>query len=81
MTLGVVSHLNNSFPIASGGARRPETFSKTAIYCHLLPFRRRKTVASVAFVAYSSADADPRRPRAENCEQSHEDPSDDATEG
>jgi hypothetical protein len=31
---GFVNHLKNSLSIASRGARRPETFPKTAIYCH-----------------------------------------------
>jgi hypothetical protein len=38
VTLGLVGRLQNSLPIASLGARLPETFPKTAIYCHLLPF-------------------------------------------
>jgi hypothetical protein len=39
----------NSLSIASrGGARRPETFPKTATYCHLLPFWSRKTVTTVS---------------------------------
>jgi restriction endonuclease Mrr len=33
-----VSYLKNSLSITSRGARWPETFPKTAICCHLLPF-------------------------------------------
>ncbi len=42
MSLRFVSHLKKSLSIASRGARQSETFPKTAIYCHLLPFWSRK---------------------------------------
>jgi hypothetical protein len=34
VTLGLVGHLKNSLSIAARGARRLETFPKTAICCH-----------------------------------------------
>ena len=34
------------------GARQPGTFPKTAIYCHLLPFGRRKTATSVSTIHF-----------------------------
>jgi hypothetical protein len=49
--LGFVSHLENSLSIASHGARRLETFPKTATCCHLLPFCRRKTARPVVTVS------------------------------
>ena len=49
-----VCHLKNSLSIASRGARRPETFPKTAIYCHLLPFCSRKTAMPVRIVSILS---------------------------
>ena len=45
-----VCPLTNSFSITSHGARRPETFPKTAIHCHLLPFSSRKTAKPDAAV-------------------------------
>ena len=51
MTLGYFSHLNNSLSIASRGARQPETFPKTAIYCHLLPFAATKPLQPLESVA------------------------------
>ena len=44
--------VKNSLSIASRRARRPETFPKTAIYCHLLPFWSRKTATPVATVSF-----------------------------
>jgi hypothetical protein len=45
-----VRHLNNSLWIALREARRPETFPKTAIYCHLLPFCSGRNATPVAIV-------------------------------
>ena len=76
-SLGFVSHLKNSLSIASCGARRPETFPKTAIYCHLLPFWSRKTatpVSTVSFLPCPRGHAGQPGPRAENRERGQEEP-------
>ena len=71
-----MSDLKNSFSIASGGARRPETFPKTAIYCHLLPFSRRKTVMAALTVLfiYHQGHAGQPGSRAEYRERGREEP-------
>ena len=55
--LGLDGRLKNSLSIPSRGRDGPETFPKTATYCHLLPFWTRKTatpVATVSFVPWPS---------------------------
>ena len=77
MPLGFVSHLKNSLPIASPGASQPETFPKTAIYCHLLPFWSRKTakpVATVSFRPWARGHAGKPGLQAQNRERGREEP-------
>jgi hypothetical protein len=75
--LGFGSHLKNSLSIASRGARQPETFPKTAIHCHLLPFWSRKTAkpdATVSFPPWPRGHAGKPGPRAMNRERGREEP-------
>jgi hypothetical protein len=62
-----VSYLKNSLSIASREATRTETFPKTAIDCHLLPFSRRKTATPVVTVSSLTCPSRPCRPA---CHQS-----------
>jgi hypothetical protein len=50
--VGFAGRLKNPLSIASRAARRPETFPKPAIYCHLLPFSRRKTATLLVTVLF-----------------------------
>jgi hypothetical protein len=74
---GVVSRLENSLPIASGGREVLGTFPKTAIYCHLLPFWSGKIATSVSIVSFPSLPLEGCRPagaQADNRERGREEP-------
>jgi hypothetical protein len=70
--LGFASAPKNSLSTASRWARQPETFPKTAIHCHVLPFCSRKIalpVAVVLFLLATRGHAGQPGPRAEKRER------------
>ena len=48
--------------LVARGATGWETFPKTAIYCHLLPFSRRKTATTVTTVLFFTCPSRACRP-------------------